>query len=164
MRKGRVKPISDHKAPFCQLIHCIRAESGGSPLVHLPLPRGRLPSFSRKLANIKYRGTLPVACRTQLQAKDRTIARILLDAPALPDQLLKDLLQGLLGQGGEHATLALIAARDVVMMRPANRPQALQAMLEAAVMDDREIRWPHLALLSSTPKSTLAVVQSGAPF
>ena len=99
----------------------------------------------------------PVACRTELPAKDRTIARILLDAPALPDQLLVDLLQGLLGQGGEHATLALIAARDVVMLRPANRPQALQAMLEAAVVHDREIRRAHLAPLSSTPMSTLAV-------
>jgi hypothetical protein len=76
-----------------------------------------------------------------LPAKDRSLARLLVDVPALPAELLTELLDGLKAAGGEHATLALITARDIVLMRPANRPEALRSMLEMAVAVDPDIRF-----------------------
>ena len=68
------------------------------------------------------------------------MARLLLDVPALPTEALDRLLQDLREEGSEHATLALIIARDMTLMRPSNRFQALNAMLEMAVSHDDELR------------------------
>lgn len=79
-------------------------------------------------------------CRAKLPAKDRILARLLVDVPALPNAILENLLRSLVEEDAEHATLSLIAARDVVMLRPANRPQALDSMLGMAVALDEGIR------------------------
>jgi len=79
-------------------------------------------------------------CRSSLPEKDRSLARLLVDVPALPPHLLVEILDQLMAAGGEQATLALIAARDVVLMRPANRPEALRALLEMAVAVDFDVR------------------------
>lgn len=72
--------------------------------------------------------------------KDRSLARLLLEVPALPNDLLDNLFKDLREQGDEHATLALIIARDVALMRPPNRQQALDAMLSMAVGQDEGLR------------------------
>ena len=75
-----------------------------------------------------------------MPAKDRTLAKLLVDAPALPSELLKECLADLQARGGDYATLALIAARDVIINRPANRAVALDAILHMAVSKDPDMR------------------------
>ena len=84
--------------------------------------------------------SLVVARRAKLLPKDRALARLLLEAPALPEPLVPDLLRSLFLEGGEHATLALIATRDIMAQRPAIRLQALQVILSAAVAQDGDVR------------------------
>lgn len=75
-----------------------------------------------------------------MPAKDRSIAQLLVEAPALPPELLKEALDGLLAQGADYATLALVTARDVIMLRPGSRQPALQALLQMAVSADQDVR------------------------
>lgn len=72
--------------------------------------------------------------------KDRKLAKLLLDVPALPKGVLGGVFKALREQGGEHATLALIVARDLALMRPPSRQQALESMLDMAVDPDAELR------------------------
>ena len=82
-----------------------------------------------------------ITCRsTKLPPKDRSLARLLVDVPALPEEVLTTLFQALQAQGEEHATLALIAARDLVLLRPSIRFPALKTLLEMAVSPDSSLR------------------------
>lgn len=83
---------------------------------------------------------LPLAHREQLPPSDRTIARLLLEAPALPQAGVAAFLRDLCASGGEWATLALSAARSVAVARPPNRDMALGFVLAAAVGADADLR------------------------
>ena len=65
-------------------------------------------------------------CRDQLQPSDRTIAHIILEAPALPGvpQFLGDLME----DGGEASTLALSTLRELMMSRPLDREASLEVV------------------------------------
>ena len=80
------------------------------------------------------------ARREQLPPSDRTIARLLLEAPALPHAGAAAFLADLAASGGEWATLALTAARGVAVARPPDRAMALGVVLAAAVGADADLR------------------------
>lgn len=66
--------------------------------------------------------------------------RVLLEAPALPMPAVQSFLQQAVGRGADWCTLALLAARDVILMRPPSRPPLLQLVLDsccAAAPDTR---------------------------
>ena len=81
-----------------------------------------------------------IVCRTRLPPKDRSLARLLVDVPALPQGVVTTLFEALQEQGGEHATLALIAARDLVLLRPSIRFHALNTLLAMAVSPESDLR------------------------
>lgn len=81
-----------------------------------------------------------ILCRTKLPPKDRSLARLLVDVPGLPQEVLASLFEDLQAQGDEHATLALIAARDLVLLRPSIRFQALDTLLAMAVSPESDLR------------------------
>ncbi|CAL8471131.1 g10673 [Coccomyxa elongata] len=76
----------------------------------------------------------------QTDPKDRTIARLLLDAPALPQPAVAQFLADVAAGGTEWATLALSAAFDVVMGRPCDRAPVLDMVLSTATAQDEDIR------------------------
>ena len=80
------------------------------------------------------------ARREHLPPSDRTIARLLLEAPALPHAGAAAFLADLAASGGEWATLALTAARGVAVARPPDRAMALGVVLAAAVGADADLR------------------------
>ena len=68
--------------------------------------------------------------RDQLAPNDRTIARIILEAPALPG--VPQFLGELMGDGPDTATLALSTLREVMMTRPLDRSAALEVVGQRA--------------------------------
>ncbi len=60
-------------------------------------------------------------CREGQLPTDRTMARLLLDAPALPQPAVATFLLEVAQQEGDWATLALSCARDLVMHRIPDR-------------------------------------------
>ena len=69
--------------------------------------------------------------RDQLSPSDRTIAHIILEAPALPG--VPQFLAELMDDGGEASTLALSTLREIMISRPLDRAAALQAVCGAVV-------------------------------
>jgi len=99
--------------------------------------RGRAPAAG---ARPPRRSPRRRARREQLPPSDRTIARLLLEAPALPHAGAAAFLADLAASGGEWATLALTAARGVAVARPPDRAMALGVVLAAAVGADADLR------------------------
>ncbi len=52
--------------------------------------------------------------------------RVLLEAPSLPMPAVRQFLKDLCGTGPDGATLALLAARDIIDQRPPSRQQVKQ--------------------------------------
>lgn len=76
---------------------------------------------------------LSVCCdRERLPSRDKAIAQILLEAPALPSPGVGQFLAEVAGQGGDWATLALSCARDIIMHRPPNRSSLSSASASCA--------------------------------
>ncbi|KAK9793182.1 hypothetical protein WJX73_008046 [Symbiochloris irregularis] len=101
---------------------------------------GQQPS-SRDLAGTPYESVLLAlleGLRDQLQPSDRTIAHMILEAPALPGvpQFLGDLME----DGGEASTLALSTLRELMMSRPLDREASLEVVLQATVHADADLR------------------------
>ena len=68
------------------------------------------------------------------------LPKLLVEVPSLPKEQFVECIASLLQKSGEHATLALITARDVIVNRPGNRPEAMKAILEMAVSQNTELR------------------------
>ena len=66
--------------------------------------------------------------------------RVLLEAPALPQPGVGAFLAALAERGPEWATLALLAARDVLLARPPARQALLQLVLQAAASPTADTR------------------------
>jgi hypothetical protein len=78
--------------------------------------------------------------RERLPPSDRSITRLLLDAPLLPSEDTVEFLQELLEQQGDWATLALATARQLIEGQPPLRAGLLQFVLGAAVAEDSDAR------------------------
>lgn len=87
--------------------------------------------------------------RTGLPLSDRTLVRLLAEAPLLPMPSVVQHLQQLCSDGPDWATLALLAARDVILQRPPNRPQVLNWVLEVAVSSDEDARGKAVRLVAN---------------
>ncbi len=84
-----------------------------------------------------------LAPREQGEPGERAIAGVLLDAPALPQPACADFLRDCAASGGDWATLALSAARDVALQRPPDRGPMLALILDAAACEDAPLRRAH---------------------
>ena len=78
--------------------------------------------------------------RERLAPGDRSVAALLLDAPALPLGAVGGFLEDLLASGGEWATAALVAARVLIEGRPPARGAMLELALAAAAGEDAAVR------------------------
>ncbi|RMZ56234.1 hypothetical protein APUTEX25_002424 [Auxenochlorella protothecoides] len=99
-----------------------------------------------------YRAVLSKALdlvRRALPPTDRSLISVLLSAPALPAELLRDTLEGLMQTDLDHATLGLLAARDLILARPPAREVALAAVLAAAHSEDAGVRDRAVRLLTN---------------
>ena len=75
-------------------------------------------------------------CREGQPPTDRTMARLLLDAPALPQPAVARFLLEVAQQEGDWATLALSCARDLVMHRIPDRWSP-----DAVVLAQQDRQW-----------------------
>ena len=78
--------------------------------------------------------------REQDDLAGRTLSRVLLEAPALPQPAVCEFLADVASGGGDWATLALSAARDVLTQRPPDRAPILALVLAAAAGADAPLR------------------------
>jgi hypothetical protein len=95
--------------------------------------------------------------KDKVPPSDRTIVSLLTEAPALPEPKVQEFLSSLCAAGGEWATLALIAARDVALTRPPSRQNAVAVALEASISEDVDVRTMAVRLLANRlfPESTM---------
>eukprot|EP00887_Chlorella_sp_A99_P000002 scaffold16.g2.t1 len=87
--------------------------------------------------------------RQRLPPSDRTLARLLAEAPALPMPAVAQHLRQLCAAGPDWSTLALLAARDVILLRPPSRQPMLQLVLAAAAGEDEDARGKAVRLLAN---------------
>ncbi len=103
--------------------------------------------------------------KAKVPPSDRTIVSLLTEAPALPEPKIQEFLSSLCSAGGEWATLALIAARDIALTRPPSRQNAVAVALEASISQDVEVRTMAVRLLANRlfPESSMtAIIESFA--
>ncbi|KAH7617684.1 putative Symplekin [Nannochloris sp. 'desiccata'] len=103
--------------------------------------------------------------KDKVPPSDRTIVFLLTEAPALPEPRVHEFLSSLCAAGGEWATLALIAARDVALTRPPSRQRAVAVALEASISEDVDVRTMAVRLLANRlyPESSMtALIESFA--
>ena len=87
--------------------------------------------------------------RRHLPPSDRTVVKLLLEAPALPMPAVQQYLHEVAAAGSEWSTLALLAARDVILQRPPSRQPVLQFVLAAAAGEDEDTRSKAVRLLAN---------------
>jgi hypothetical protein len=78
--------------------------------------------------------------RERLPPEDRSIAGLLLDAPAVPLAPAGAFLRELLEQGADWATAALVAARVLIEGRPPARGAMLEIVLDATAAEAGDVR------------------------
>jgi symplekin len=103
--------------------------------------------------------------KDKVPPSDRTIVFLLTAAPALPEPRVQEFLSSLCAAGGEWATLALIASRDVALTRPPSRQNAVNVALEASISRDVDVRTMAVRLLANrlyTENSMTAMIESFA--
>ena len=99
--------------------------------------------------------------KESLPPPDRSILTLLTEVPALPMPRVADFLTALCNSGGDWATHALIAARDIAVSRPPSRDHVLKVALEAATSSDSDVRTKAVRLLANRlfpePTTTVAI-------
>lgn len=103
--------------------------------------------------------------KAKVPPSDRTIVFLLTEAPVLPEPRVQEFLSSLCAAGGEWATLALVAARDVALARPPSRQNAVTVALEASISKDVDVRTMAVRLLANRlyPESSMtALIESFA--
>ncbi|KAK9830014.1 hypothetical protein WJX72_009205 [[Myrmecia] bisecta] len=121
-------------------------------LSHEAGPSGQEQRSGPDLSGSQYEAVLLAVCegvREALPAGDRTIARILLEAPVLPSPGVPNLLRDLCAGGGDWATLGLTTAQNIIMLRPPNRFAALGVVLDVAVCKQSDARGKAIRLVAN---------------
>lgn len=75
--------------------------------------------------------------------------RVLLEAPSLPQQALRQFLEQLAAAGPDWCTLALLAARDAILQRPPSRAPLLQLVLDACASPTSDTRSKAVRLVAN---------------
>lgn len=87
--------------------------------------------------------------REALPPNDKTLIQMLVEAPALPMPSTSQFLQDVCLSGPDWATLALLAARDIILHRPPARPDVLSFVLSAAISQNDDIRSKAVRLIAN---------------
>lgn len=87
--------------------------------------------------------------RERLPGTDKSITRLLEDAPVVPLTPVISFLRDLSVQGPEWATLALTTARQLIEQHPPVRQHALEMVLHAAIDVDADLRSKAMRLLAN---------------
>ncbi|XP_072974798.1 uncharacterized protein [Typha angustifolia] len=118
--------------------------------------------FSSRTAMSVYENfllTVAEALRDKFPASDKSLGRLLGDAPYLPEGILK-LLQGLCSpesrekydkdlQSGDRVTQGLSAVWGLILQRPSNRDRCLLIALQSAVHPVEEVRMKAIRLVAN---------------
>ena len=75
--------------------------------------------------------------------------RVLLEAPALPMPAVRQFLQQVAEGGPEWCTLALLAARDIILLRPPSREPLMQLVLDSCAAPTSDTRSKSVRLVAN---------------
>ena len=108
-----------------------------------------LPSLFLALAFSQHTVRSSVSCLLFTWYPPYMLCRVLLEAPALPMPAVRQFLQQVAEGGPDWCTLALLAARDVILQRPPSREPLVQLVLDACAAPTSDTRSKAVRLVAN---------------